>query len=127
MKHLRQDLWTGVRLVLSVGALVGAIGCATNLDSNLHAAVATDRPLTAEEHFFAANMYERKAQSQAQAAVQYEQRAEALNLYMDPKGLRRAGLMTAAQEHRRNAAHLQQLYVFHQSKGLELTGQAQPQ
>ncbi|MEP6888773.1 MAG: hypothetical protein ABI945_10705 [Nitrospirales bacterium] len=128
MKNLWQDLWkTSLRLMLLGGALIAAIGCATNLDSSLHAAVGADHPLTAEEHLLAAGLYDQESQSQAKTALQYERRADTLSPYMDPKGFRRAGLMTAAQEHRRNAAHLQQLHVFHQSKGLALTGQVQPQ
>jgi hypothetical protein len=126
MNNRRQDLRTSLRLLLSIGALVGAIGCATNLDTNLHAAVQTDRPLTAEEHFVAAEMYGQKAQSQAEAASQYEQRAETVSPLMDPKGFRRAGFITAAQEHRRKAADMQQRYVFHQNQALELIGQVQP-
>jgi hypothetical protein len=119
------DLWkTNLRLMLIGGALTGAIGCATSLDSSLHAAVGTDHPLTAEEHLFAAGLYGREAQSQSEAASQYERRADTLNLHMDPKGFRRAGLITAAQEHRRKAADMEQRYVYHQNQALELTGQA---
>lgn len=125
MNHRWQDIWKkNLRLVLVGGALSGAIGCATNLDSSLHAAVGTDHPLTAEEHVFAAGLYGREAQSQSEAASQYERRADTLNLYMDPKGFRRAGLITAAQERRRKAADMEQRYVFHQNQALELTGQA---
>jgi hypothetical protein len=123
--HHRQDLWKrNLRLVLVGSALVGAIGCATNLDSNLHAAIGTDHPLTAEEHLFAAGLYGREAQSQAEIASQHEQRAEAITPLMDPKGFRRNGLITAAQEHRRKAADMEQRYVFHQNQALALTGQA---
>lgn len=125
MNNRWQDLWkTNLRLVLVGGALSGAIGCATNLDSSLHAAVGTDHPLTAEEHLFAASLYGREAQSQAENASQYERRADAMSPLMDTKGFRRAGLMTAAQEHRRKAADMEQRYVFHQNQALELTGQA---
>jgi len=119
------NLWkTNLRLMLIGGALTGAIGCATNLDSSLHAAVGTDHPLTAEEHLFAAGLYGREAQSQSEAASQYERRAEVVTPLMDPKGFRRAGLITAAQEHRRKAADMEQRYVYHQNQALELTGQA---
>jgi hypothetical protein len=125
MNTLWQNLGkANLRLLLALGMVIGAIGCATNLDSRLHAAVATDRPITAEEHFLAAKLYDREAQSQVELASQYERRADALNPYMDTKGFRRGGLMAAAQEHRRKAAEMQQLYVFHQNQGLELIGQA---
>ena len=125
MHHRWQNLWkTNLRLVVVGGSLIGAIGCATNLDSKLHAAVGTDHPLTAEEHLFAADLYGREAQSQAEAASQHEQRAEAVTPLMDPKGFRRAGFLTAAQEHRRKAADIEQRYVFHQNQALELIGQA---
>ena len=125
MNNRWQDLWkTNLRLMLIGGALIGAIGCATNLDSNLHAAIGTDHPLTAEEHLFAAGLYGREAQSQSEAASQYERRAEVVTPLMDPKGFRRAGLITAAQEHRRKAADMEQRYVYHQNQALELTGQA---
>ena len=86
MNNRWQDLWkTNLRLVLVGGALSGAIGCATNLDSSLHAAVGTDHPLTAEEHLFAASLYGREAQSQAENASQYERRADAMSPLMDTK------------------------------------------
>ena len=118
-------LWkTNLRLMLIGGALTGAIGCATNLDSTLHAAIGTDHPLTAEEHLFAAGLYGREAQSRSEAASQYERRAEVVTPLMDPKGFRRAGLITAAQEQRRKAADMEQRYVYHQNQALEMTGQA---
>ncbi len=125
MKTLWQDLGkANLRLLLLLGTVIGAIGCATNVDSRLYAAVGADGPVTADEHFFAAKLYDQEAHSQTEAASQYERRVAALTPYMDPKGFRRAGLMTAAQEHRRNAADMQQLYVFHQHHALEQTGQA---
>src|SRR3954452_20350614 len=103
MKTLQQNLWKKTVLLLSVPALMGSIGCTSNLDRALHTAGGPDRPLTAEEHLVAAGLYDREAQSQAAAATQYEQRAEALSPLMDPKGFRRSGLVTAAQERRRKA------------------------
>ena len=124
MKTLRQSLWEKSVLLLSACALTGSIGCASNLDRAWHTAGGADRPLTAEEHLVAAGFYDREAQSQAAAATEYDQRAEALSPLMDPKGFRRSGLVTAAQEHRRKAGDMQQLYVFHQNQALELIGQA---
>jgi hypothetical protein len=125
MKILWQDLGkANLRLLLLLGTVIGMIGCTTNLDSRLHAAVGTDGPVTADEHFFAAKLYGQEAQFQTEAASQYERHLAALTPYMDPKGFRRAGLMTAAQEHRRKAADMQHLYAFHQNHALELTGQA---
>jgi hypothetical protein len=125
MDNVWQNLWrAGLRFVLLGGALIGTIGCATNLDSKLYAAVGTDRPLTAEEHLVAAKLYDQEAQSQAEAATQYERRADAVSPLMDPKGFRRSGFVTAAQESRRKAGDMQQRYVFHQNQALELIGQA---
>jgi hypothetical protein len=124
MDKVWQDLSkTSFRLVLSGGVLIGAIGCTTNLD-RMHATVGTDHPLTAEEHLFAAGMYGQNAQAQAEAASQFERRADAVTPLMDTKGFRRAGLVTAAQEHRRKAEDMQERYAFHQNKALELIGQA---
>src|SRR5918996_5693487 len=102
MNTFRQGLWKHtLRIGLIGGLLTGAVGCA-GLDSG-QSAVGTAQPRTAEEHLVAANLYDREARSEAAATARYERRADALNTYMDPKGFRRAGLATAAQEHRRKA------------------------
>ena len=118
----RQDLWkSSMRLVLLTGVLMGGIGCTTGNDSSLFTA---NQPLTAEQHLLAATSYDREARSQAEAAERYQQMADSLSPATDPKGFRRAGLVTAAQEHRRKAADLEQQYAFHQHQALALTNQA---
>jgi hypothetical protein len=118
----RQDLWKkSIRSFLLSGALLGAIGCTTGNDSSLFAA---DQPLTAEQHLVAATSYDQEARSQAEAAERYQRMADSLSSTTDPKGIRRAGLVTAAQEHRRKAADLEQQYAFHQHQALALTNQA---
>ena len=125
MNTNRQDLWKrSIRSLLLSSVLLGAIGCTTGSDSSLFAATGSDQPLTAEQHLVAATSYDREARSQAEAAERYQQMADSLSPATDPKGFRRAGLVTAAQEHRRKAADLEQQYAFHQHQALALTTQA---
>jgi hypothetical protein len=120
-----KDLWNkSIRSFLLSSVLLGAIGCTTGSDSSLFAVTGSDQPLTAEQHLVAASSYDLEARSQAEAAERYQQTADSLSPTTDPKGFRRAGLVTAAQEHRRKAADLEQQYAFHQHQALALTNQA---
>ncbi|MGH7233761.1 MAG: hypothetical protein ACREJU_20730 [Nitrospiraceae bacterium] len=105
-------------------AFFGATGCSAMnervLPTNLETRIAESG--TADDYFAAALLYQQEAQKQAEKAGAYERRAEGLNQHVDPKGFRRAGLITAAQEHRKEAATMQQLYAAHRNKALTMTG-----
>ena len=119
-------------LAIPVGAMIvmlGATGCsALNervLPANLESRMAEGA--TADDHFAAAMLYQQEAQKQAEQAAAYEKRVDALAQHVDPKGFRRAGLITAAQEHRKEAAAMQQLYAAHHTKALTMTGKQDAQ
>src|SRR5438067_427562 len=92
-------------LAVPVGLLItfaGAAGCAASSQQVLPAALESRLATqgSADDHFDAAMLYQREAQRQADEAERYERQAAKLDPYIDPKGFRRAGLMTAAQTHR---------------------------
>jgi len=114
-------------LAVPVGLLItfaGITGCAASGQQVLPAALETRLAAqgSADDHFAAAMVYQREAHKQADEAARYEQHAAELGQHMDPKGFRRAGLITAAQTHRREAADMQQLYAHHYTQALTLTG-----
>jgi|RhiMetdeSRZDD1v2_1073273.scaffolds.fasta_scaffold76873_3 hypothetical protein len=116
-----------VLLAVPVGLLItfaGVTGCAASGQQVLPAALETRlaAQANADDHFAAAMVYQGEAQKQADEAARYERQAAAVGQYMDPKGFRRAGLITAAQTHRREAADMQQLYAHHYNQALTLTG-----
>jgi hypothetical protein len=120
-----QGLWQrSIRSLLLSGVLLGAIGCTTGSDSSLLAATESEQPLTAEQHLVVASSFNREARSQVEAAEHYQGLADSMNTATDPKGFRRAAFVTAAQEHRRKAADLEQQYAFHQHQAQALTNQA---
>ena len=124
-KHtLKQTL-----LAIPVGMMMtifGATGCTATTDrvlpTNLESRITDNGTGTADDYFSAALLYQQEAQKQADKAAAYERRVEALGQHVDPKGFRRAGLITAAQEHRKESASMQQLYATHYNKALTLTG-----
>ena len=119
-------------LAVPVGLLItfaGITGCAASGQLVLPAALETRLAAqgSADDHFAAAMVYQREAQKQADEAARYERHAAELSQHMDPKGFRRAGLITAAQTHRREASEMQQLYAHHHTQALTLTGKQEAQ
>ena len=116
-----------VLLAVPVGLLmmfVAVTGCSATsqqvLPATLESRLAGQG--SADDHFAAAVLYQHEAQKQADEAERYERQATALGGHVDPKGFRRAGLVTAAQTHRREAAEMQHLYAHHYNQALTLTG-----
>lgn len=82
---------------------------------------------TADDHVAAAMLYLQKAKQVQTQAEQYQAVASTIKPLEDPKGIRRSGLITAAQTRRNDAAELQQLYAAHYDKAQTLLGKQQPQ
>ncbi|MBA5869192.1 MAG: hypothetical protein GDA68_04165 [Nitrospira sp. CR2.1] len=82
---------------------------------------------TADDHIAAAMLYLQKAKQVQTRADEYQAVASTITPLEDPKGIRRSGLMTAAQTRRNDAAELQQLYAAHYEKAQTLLGKQQPQ
>lgn len=82
---------------------------------------------TADDHMAAAMLYLQKAKQVQTQAEQYQAVASTIKPLEDPKGIRRSGLITAAQTRRNDAAELQQLYAAHYDKAQTLLGKQQPQ
>ncbi len=82
---------------------------------------------TADDHIAAAMLYLQKAKQVQTQADAYQAVASTIKPLEDPKGIRRSGLMTAAQTRRNDAAELQQLYAAHYEKAQTLLGKQQPQ
>jgi len=121
-----------ILLAVPVGLLMtfaGVVGCSAQgqyvLPASLESRLASQG--SADDHFAAAALYKDAAEQQAAEAERYEKQAAAVGEYMDPKGFRKSGLITAAQTHRREAAEMQQLYVHHYQQALTMTGKRDTQ
>lgn len=119
-------------LAVPVGLLMtfaGIVGCSAQghqvLPASLESRLASQG--SADDHFAAAAVYQDAAHKQAAEAERYEKQAAAVGQYMDPKGFRKSGLITAAQTHRREAAEMQQLYAHHYQQALTMTGKRDAQ
>jgi hypothetical protein len=80
-----------------------------------------------DDHLAAALLYQQQSRLAKTEAGQYEQIAASIRAIEDPKGFRRSALMTAAQENRRTADEMQQLYALHEAKAQTMLGKQQPQ
>ena len=111
-------------LVGAIIALGETTGCSAVgrqiLSANLEGRLASNG--TADDHLVAAMLYQQQAEKHAETAAKFERRAAELTQLLDTKGFRRAGLITAAQEHRKKAEKMQQLYAAHHNIALTLMG-----
>lgn len=111
-------------IAFPLAALLGLIGCtgvfATQVESTLGPNAGAD------DHMAAAMLYQTKAQQLAAEADRYEAEASKIGPYEDPKGFRRAGLRTAAQEKRGEANQLEGLYAVHYEKAQTMHGKKSP-
>lgn len=111
--------------VFQAVALLGLIGCSSVSATQPEGMLASNA--NADDHMAAAMLYQSKAQELAAEADRYETEASKLGPYVDPKGFRRGGLMTAAQEKRGAAAHMQELYAAHLEKAQTMYGMKKPE
>lgn len=117
-------------LMALTGMVLGTTGCSAFTQRELPAELAnriTGEAGTADDHMTAALLYMQEAKKVQTQAEQYQAMASTIRPIEDPKGIRRGGLMTAAQERRNDAAQLQQLYVAHYEKAQTMLGKQQPQ
>lgn len=117
-------------LLALTGLVVGTTGCSAFVQRDLPADL-TDRITsdagTADDHMTAALLYLQQAKKVQTQAEQFQAMAATIKPIEDPKGIRRGGLMTAAQEKRSDAAQLQQLFAAHYEKAQTMLGKQQPQ
>lgn len=114
-----------VLAAFSLAALLGLIGCSGVAATELDSALASNE--SADDHMAAATLYQSKAEQLAAEADRYEAEASKIGPHEDPKGFRRRGLITAAQEKRSAAGHMQELYVAHLEKALTMHGMKKPE
>lgn len=117
-------------LIALTGLVVGTTGCSTFTQRELPTKLAdhvTDEAGTVDDHMTAALLYLQKAKTVQTQADQYQAMASAIKPLEDPRGIRRGGLITAAQERRSDAVQLQQLYAAHYEKAQTMLGKQQPQ
>ncbi len=117
-------------LMALTGMVFGTAGCSAFTQRELPADLAnrvTGEAGTADDHMTAALLYLQKAKKVQTQAEQYQATAATIKPIEDPKGIRRGGLITAAQERRNDAAQLQQLYATHYEKAQTMLGKQQPQ
>lgn len=68
------------------------------------------------DHAMIAQFYEQESQRLASEAEKYAEEAAAIDPLQDPKGIRRGELLTAAQQHRHEAAEMKQRAASHTMK-----------
>lgn len=113
-----------VLLALPLAALLGLIGCSGVFATQPDDLLASNA--SADDHMAAATLYQSKAQQLSAEADRYEAEASKIGPYEDPKGFRRGGLTTAAQEKRGAAGHMQELYAAHLEKAQTMYGMKKP-
>ncbi|MDQ6734475.1 MAG: hypothetical protein M3Z35_10275 [Nitrospirota bacterium] len=100
-------------------------GCAGQTALRQHASLdpSSAPQLSAEDHRAVARLYQRESARLDAAAQQYQEEAAGLRPEEDPKGYRRAGLLTALGETRRRASDVETLAARHQGQAQTTTGQ----
>lgn len=132
MTRTSHDLISKRRWMLSAIFLLmpmGNIGCSLAENQVLPAQIEShiSSNATAEDHLAAALLYRQQANLAKAETRKYEETAASIKPIEDPKGFRRNALLTAAQEHRRTATEMQQLYASHEAKAQTMLGRQQPQ
>ncbi|MEK6804437.1 MAG: hypothetical protein AABZ34_17515 [Nitrospirota bacterium] len=116
--------------LIALTGILGTTGCSAfaqrELPTNLADRI-TGEVGTADDHMTAALLYLQQAKKVQTQAEQYQAVASTIKPIEDPKGIRRGGLITAAQERRNDAVQLQQLYATHYEKAQTMLGKQQPQ
>ncbi len=115
----------GILAALPLAALFGLIGCSGVFATQPEDLLASNA--SADDHMAVATLYQSKAQQLAVEAEQFEASAAKIGPYEDPKGFRRAGLVTAGQEKRHAAAHMQELHAAHLEKAQAMYGMKKPE
>lgn len=117
---------TGAVLVSTLAVLAGcSIAGERSLPADLESRLASNG--SADDHMAAALFYQREAERARTDAEKYESEAAAISPLADTKEFRRNALITAAQERRKDAAAMMQLYAAHQAKAQTMSGRQQPQ
>jgi hypothetical protein len=75
-----------------------------------------EMPFGPEDLLAEAEVYDEQADQIATEVMQYHRRAAAITPLMDPKGFRRAGLLTAASSKSKAVAELRELAANHRAE-----------
>lgn len=108
-----------------LAALLGLSGCSSVTATEVENTLGSNG--NAADHMAAAMRYQSIAQELAAEAERYEATALKIGPYEDPKGIRRGGLMTAAQEKRGAARRMEGLYAVHFEKAHTIYGLTKPE
>lgn len=125
----RKPLWmvSAIFLLMPMAGVGCSIATDQVLPAQLEGRVSSPTGGTADDHLAAALLYQQQSRLAKTEAGKYEQVAASIRAIEDPKGFRRSALMTAAQENRRTADEMQQLYALHEAKAQTMLGKQQPQ
>lgn len=120
--HTAKPLWmlSAMFLLLPLGHIGDSLAGDHILPTQLENSISTTA--TAEDHLAAALLYQKEFQRAQGEAKKYDQVAASIRPIEDPKGFRRAALMTAAQTQQQYAGEMQQLYAAHQTKADTMIG-----
>ena len=113
-----------VFLVLPLVGILGLTGCGSVLPTQLESKLASDG--NAEDHMAAAMLYQEQAEQFRTKADQYEREASQIGPLEDPKGFRRGALEVAAEENRKKAKQMEDLYAAHFEKAQAMYGKKSP-
>lgn len=125
MKREGTLLGRATGLAIAAVAFVGLSGCAAVLPAHMDSKLAANG--SADDHMAAAVLYQSKAHQLAAEADRFEAAASKIGPYEDPKGFRRGGLVTAGQERRHAARHMEEFYAAHFEKAQTVHGMKKPE
>jgi hypothetical protein len=117
----RCRLVRGLTSVVVLGLAVLMASCVSVQPAQLGRSLGAQT--NAEEYRIAALLYQQESARLQVEAQRYQQEAMTLRHEEDPKGYRRAGLLTAATETRKQAAELHKLAGLHHQQALTVNGQ----
>ena len=113
-------------LALGGGAFLPATTSVNAADATTHQEA--EIPFGPEDLLAEADVYDQQADKIEAEVMQYHRTAAAITPLMDPKGFRRAGLLTAASSKSKAVAELRQLAAQHRAEGNRmLAKQSAPQ
>ena len=131
-----------MRLLLA-GVVIGMVGTGVVLMLPLHqdplrsspamtlahaaAPPEAGKPLGPEDLLEEAELYDREADQIQAEVMEYKRKAAAITPIEDTKGIRRAGLVTAAASRSKAVAELRQLAAHHRSEAARMMAGGRPQ
>ena len=131
---MRSKILVLVGFVLGIAAALVAlrVGAVMPVTTSVDAADVTaheegEIPYGPEDLLTEAEEYDRHADQIEAEVMQYHRKAAAITPLMDPKGLRRAGLLTAASSKSKAVAELRELAAHHRAEAKRMMAKQSPQ